>query len=160
MKTCRCCQTAKPADQYSLDRRSTDGLAWRCKTCAAEHHRAWYASNRSRVIAKVNQWQQANPERAAARKKAYAQRHPDRIKASATAYARSEKARQRQRENPNRRAYTTQRNRESIANLTDPYIRRLLSQNTQLSTTEIPQPLVEAHRELLKLKRAIHAQRQ
>ena len=50
-------------------------------------------------------------------------------------------------------------NRENMAHqrgkLTDAYVRRMLAQSIGLKATDIPQSLVEAQRELLKIKRHI-----
>ena len=39
--------------------------------------------------------------------------------------------------------------------LNDAYVRRMLAQSVGLKAADIPQPLVEAQRELLKIKRYI-----
>jgi len=49
----------------------------------------------------------------------------------------------------------TAKRREEIAGLADSYVKQLLAGGV-LSHSDIPQPLVEAQRELLKIKRYLH----
>lgn len=43
IKNCPCCNTVKPTEGFSPDRRNKDGLNYRCKACHAAHTRARYS---------------------------------------------------------------------------------------------------------------------
>ncbi len=122
--------------------------------------REWYDRNRERQIAAVGQWQRDNRERANAIKQAYVERHPERRRESATAYARKPEVLRRQRENPDRAAYNRKRGAESRSNLFDEYVRRVMAQHLSIKGSELPQALVDAHREVMKIKRYINEERQ
>ena len=74
------------------------------------YKKAWYKSNRERVVAKTKAWRERNPERVAATNKAYRERNPERAAATKKAYREC---------NPERVAATKkayrERNRERIA---------------------------------------------
>lgn len=160
MKPCPSCQQAKPVTAFSKDSRAKDGLAWRCKDCAHQHHRQWYEANRERVIARVTEWSQANPEAVAAKKRAYVERHPERKKASQRRYYTKPEVLARQRANPVRQAATRQRNRVTREQLSDGYVRRVMAQHLSIAGSDLPQPLVDAHREVMRIKRYLNEQRQ
>ena len=109
----------------------------------AENDRAYYIANKERIRARCAEyrkahlveerkanaaWQKANPERSREIKANWKKAHPDKVKA----------IEQRQREN-----------------LSDNYIRRKMAQHTTMRCRDIPQTLVDAHRELLRLKREL-----
>lgn len=121
--------------------------------------REWYAKNRERKLAAVAKWQQENRERANANKKAYAERHPDRIKASQRKYYTKPEVLARQRGAPDRLAYCRKRGEISRSNLNDEYVRRVMAQHLNIKGSELPQSLVNAHREVMRIKRYINEQR-
>jgi ABC-type nitrate/sulfonate/bicarbonate transport system substrate-binding protein len=131
MKTCRTCQQQKPADAYR-DRRND------CRDCEREKHRAWYASQPAPPSQK--------PEYKAYYREWYAE-NAERVKANAVQWAK---------DNPDKRRKICRVNMErQRSKLTDAYVRRMLAQGMGLLAADIPQPLVEAQRELLKIKRYI-----
>lgn len=131
MKTCRTCNQSKPLDSY----RGTRSM---CLACEAARRRAWYADQpvKPHQTAEGKQyfqnWYAANAEH---------------VKASAVQWAK---------DNPDKRGDIC---RENMARqrqkLNDAYVRRMLAQSIGLKSAEIPQPLVEVQRELLKIKRYI-----
>ena len=105
--------------------------------------KAYYLANKERINlrnaqyrmahleqerAKNTAWQKANSEKSRAIKQKWKTAHPDKVKAD----------QQRQRDN-----------------LSNNYLRRKISQHTTMKSGDIPQALVDAHRELLRLKRAL-----
>lgn len=48
-RLCRTCGERKDEFQFGRDKRSPDGLAWRCKECANKAHRHWTELNRDHV---------------------------------------------------------------------------------------------------------------
>lgn len=113
------------------------------KAMRAAYDAARYLKNRERVRAmqaayrlanldaekeRHRAWTAANPERNRARKVSYKKRHPDRI--------RGQEAKER-------------------AAITDGYMRRLICKAYRVKCADVPAPLVEVSRELLKLKREL-----
>ena len=131
MKTCRICAVAKPADSY----RGTRSM---CLACEAARKREWYATQdvkpyqREEMNAYYRDWYAANAESVKARAAEWTKAHP--IERAAVC-----------REN-------MRRNRNQLG---DRYVRRMLAQAIGVRSADIPQPLVEAQRELLKIKRYI-----
>jgi hypothetical protein len=131
MKTCRICNESKPLDAY----RGTRSM---CRECEHARKRQWYASQAIKphlhedVKAYYRQWYAANAES---------------VKARAVEWAKS---------NPDKRSDTCRENMaRQRGKLSDAYVRRMLAQSIGLKAADIPQPLVKAQRELLKIKRYI-----
>lgn len=123
-----------------------------------EDAKKWYAANRDRLIAKARAAELANPEKAAQKKREYLDRHPDRRKATNSRYMKKPEVLARQRElraNPDRREKAKQLRDHYRDTLHDCFVRRCLAQHLKIKGREIPQPLVEAHRELMRLKREL-----
>lgn len=131
MKTCRTCNQPKPPDSYR-------GTRTMCLACEHARRRQWYAAQTIKPYRKEDmkayyrQWYAANAEAVKARSVDWTKANPD-------------KRRDVCRENMAR-----QRNK-----LNDAYVSRMLAQSIGLKSAEIPQSLVEAQRELLKIKRYI-----
>lgn len=131
MKTCRTCAVAKPADAY----RGTRSM---CRECEHARHREWYAAQpvkpyqREDMKAYYRDWYAANAESVKARAVEWTKAHP----AERAAVCRENMRRDRDR-------------------LGDRYVRRMLAQEIGVRSADIPQLLVEAQRELLKIKRYI-----
>jgi len=130
-KTCRTCQQAKPLDAYR-------GTRSKCLACEHASKRAWYAAQAIKPHqtpegkAYFRDWYAANAESVKARAVEWAKANPDKRRE----VCRENMARQR-------------------GKLNDAYVRRMLAQSIGLQSASIPQPLVEAQRELLKIKRYI-----
>jgi hypothetical protein len=139
--------------------RLTAGLAVDARD-RREYQRQYYQKNRERLIAKARAWELAHQEEAAQKKREYLQRHPEKRKETSRKYAakpevkaakvakRKESAELRAREKALRKHY-----RDTLA---DCFVRRVLAQRTGMKGSEIPQTLVDVHRELMRLKRAIN----
>lgn len=131
MKTCRTCNQSKPLNAY----RGTRSM---CLACENARRREWYAAQtvkpyqREDMKAYYREWYAA---------------HYDEVKARAVEWA---KANPDKRRNVCRENMARQRNK-----LNDAYVRRMLAQSIGLKAKAIPQSLVEAQRELLKIKRYI-----
>lgn len=131
MKTCRTCNQTKPADAYRGTRSS-------CRECEKARRREWYAAQdvkpyqRPEMKAYYRQWYAANAESVKARAVEWTKANPGKRRD----VCRENTARQR-------------------AKLSDAYVRRMLAQEMGLRCKDVPQPLVEAQRELLKIKRCI-----
>jgi len=131
MKTCRTCNQAKPPAAY----RGTRSM---CLACEHARKRAWYAAQSVKPHQTTEgkqyfqDWYAANAEQIKARAVQWAKDNPDKRRKT----CRENMARQRQK-------------------LNNAYVRRALAQSIGLKSADMPQPLVEVQRELLKIKRYI-----
>ena len=109
----------------------------------AANDRAYYIANKERIRARSAEyrkshlaeerkanaaWRNANRERSNEIKANWKKAHPDKVNA---------------------------REKMLRDNLSDDYIRRKMAQHTTMKSRDIPQTLVDAHRELLRLKREL-----
>ena len=160
MKVCCRCKQAKCLDGFGVDRKAKDGHSYRCKQCTKESNKHWYQANREKVIATARAWDAANPEKVAERKLAYAARYPERVKEANRKYGLKPDVVAKQKADPRRKAYQKQRREACITELKDEYVRRVLAQRLSITGSALPQALVDAHREVMKIKRYINEQRQ
>lgn len=124
-----------------------------------DDYKKWYMANRERLIAKARAAELANPEKAAQKKREYLERHPDKRKETNRRYMGKPEALAKQRElraKPEQRAKAKRLREHYRDTLHDCFVRRCLAQHLKIKGSEIPQTLVDAHRELMKLKRAIN----
>ena len=121
--------------------------------------REWYAKNRERQIAAVGAWQRDNRERANANKRAYVERDPERRREQANRHAAKPEVRAKAAARPARKEWQRARNARDAAELKDGFVRRVMAQRTTMKGSEIPQALVDAYRELMKLKRLLNEKR-
>lgn len=123
------------------------------------YFKAWYAANRERMIAKARAADLADPEKAKRRKKAYVERHPEKRKETNDRYMRKPETKERQRElrsTPDQRLKAKQLREHYRDTLHDCFVRRVMAQRLGIKGSELPQNLVDAHRELMRIKRAIN----
>ena len=118
--------------------------------------REWYAKNRERQLAASKKWQENNPDRANANKRAYVQRNPERRKESANRYSAKPEVLAKIRESEKRRVYNRKRNAYHATELTDMFVRRCMAQHLNIRGSELPQSLVDAHREVMRIKRLLN----
>jgi hypothetical protein len=160
MKTCSTCKELKPLFEFSKDKKAKDGLCYRCKSCSSLMMKDWYAANRDRLIAKARAFELANPEIANQKKREYAERHRERTRKAKRKYAAKPEVLERLRKDPKRVAYQKQRRNNDRKNLADSYVRRIMAQHLSITGSQLPQALVDAHREVMKIKRYLSEQRQ
>lgn len=123
-----------------------------------DDYKKWYAANRERLIAKARAADLANPEKAAQRKREYLERHPDKRKETNRRYMKKPEVITKQRElrtTPESRMKAKQLREHYRDTLHDVYVRRVMAQHLGIKGSEIPQTLVDAQRELMKLKREL-----
>lgn len=121
--------------------------------------REYYAKNRERQIAAVAVWQRDNRERANSNKRAWVERNPDRRKEQANRHAAKPEVRAKAAARPARKEWQRARNARDAAELKDGFVRRVMAQHTTMKGSEMPQALVDAYRELMKLKRLLNEKR-
>lgn len=132
--TCSACGQTKSAEEYrptpAGNRRA------KCKDCERAERRERYAEMKEKpykrpdMKAYYRAWYAKNRDRLIAKAAAYNQAHTEM-----------------------RRDLCRENMRRDRARLGDRYVRRMLAQAMGLRSRDIPQPLVEAQRELLNIKR-------
>ena len=60
---------------------------------------------------------------------------------------------------PTRKEWQKTRNKRDAETLSDGFVRRIMAQRTSMKGSDLPQGLVDAYRELMRLKRAINEKR-
>ena len=157
-KQCCGCKKHKPHTEFSKDKKSKDGYCYRCKPCSKLQNAEWYKANRERLIAKARARELADPEKAKQKKREYRERHRERVKEANRRYAAKPEVKEKMRGDPRRLAYLRKRGEVSRQTLDDEYVRRVMAQKLNITGAQIPQSLVEAQRELMRIKRFINEQ--
>ena len=142
-KACSKCKKVKDVTLFGRDSHYKNGYSARCKECLYAKGKAareanptyrhdYYMDTKKKSNAQSREWYQKNKERRLAKAKEWTQ-------------ANREVARE------------LSRKHESVSRkeLNDSYIRKTLSQYSTLGRADIPQYLVEAKREYIKLTRSI-----
>lgn len=62
-KSCTKCGEEKPRSDFSSSKKSQDGLAYWCRTCSSEYHRAWVLANIEKKREANKKWREENPEK-------------------------------------------------------------------------------------------------
>jgi len=75
VKRCTHCGELKPESEFYAEKTGKDGLRADCKACFAIRRKSWYAKNRLKVIANVQQWRRDNPESYRDYQRSYRQAH-------------------------------------------------------------------------------------
>ena len=122
------------------------------------YFRQWYAKNRERIIAKARAWELAHPEETREKKRKWQDKNRAGQKENRLRYAKSEKGRacySRYRKTESYKSAAKQKRDHYRDTLHDCYVRRIMAQHLGIKGREIPQVLVDAHRELMKLKREL-----
>ena len=109
----------------------------------AANGRAYYIANRERIAVRSASYRQENIEQERLRTEHYAKTHPETVRAIKAEW---------KKRHPDKVAEIEKRQRD---NLSDGYVRKKICQVYAVEPKDIPQALVDAHRELLKLKREL-----
>lgn len=126
---CCLCHEHKPAEQMRKDK----GRYYVCKDCHNTRRRAQYAADPAKVQKQNAGWALRNRE-----------------------HLRTYQRQYRANGGTNRR---TQKRKEEIAELADSYVRQIIVGRSNLSHSDIPQSMVEAHRLVLMIKRTANEKR-
>lgn len=164
MKTCTKCHNTKPLTEFHSNRKTLDGLQPWCKSCRSAHAKAKYdpdkqrayradnadairarkqaylAANRQKEADRIARWAKANPDKARAIKRRHADKHGDRdIKRLQQFIA----------EHPDRKNMGRKE-------LRDEYVAYVMTRRSKLlEPTDIPQGLIDAKREQLRILREL-----
>jgi len=129
MKTCMHCKKTKPLELFRKALRMRDGRENGCKDCHNERRRAAYRADPRATLDRNGRWARENSDKVNIYRKSWSRK----------GYVH----------------YRSAKRRQEIANLSDSYVRQILVGDSTLTHADIPQSLVDAHREVLRLKRAL-----
>lgn len=164
MKTCTKCHSTKPLTEFHSNRKTRDGLNFWCKSCRSAHAKAthdpdkqrayqaenaaairarkqaYLAADKQKESARIARWAKANPDKAQAIKRRHADKHGDRdIK----------RLQQFISDHPDCKNI---RRKE----LRDAYVAHVMTRRSKLlKPTDIPQGLIDAKREQLRILREL-----
>lgn len=147
-----------PAFHLRAARRGAAGVGDFEMSDRSAYFRQWYAKNRERVIAKARAWELAHPEETREKKRKWQDKNRAGQKENRLRYAKSEKGKacySRYRKTESYKSAAKQKRDHYRDTLHDCYVRRIMAQHLGIKGSEIPQVLVDAHRELMKLKREL-----
>jgi len=77
MKTCTKCKTVKQLEEFHNTKKSKDGKAWHCKSCAQAKNRQWREANIERARALSREWNRKNKERQRENNREWRERNRD-----------------------------------------------------------------------------------
>jgi len=124
---------------------------FKCRHCMKEAHRKHYELNKAKLKIKYAQYRKENPEKIKEIRKKYWKK----IK-NETREARRERWRKWRMANPEKHAKRNRKYKKQITkDLTDVYVRQVISTDSFLKAEDIPQSLIEAKRAVMMLKRGI-----
>ena len=141
MKTCPQCRQSLDELLFSKNSHKPDGLQSWCKACKSSHHKKTYnpckeheawLKKRTKTLQRMAEQYALNPT--AGREKAKAWRNENQEKDFAT-----------------KRRYRV----SQCKNMTDEYVKKLLTQGTTLTAAEIPNELINVKREQLRILREL-----
>src|SRR3972149_3736670 len=118
-------------------------MPYKDKAVKVANGKAYYAANKERINARNSAYRAAHLVEERQRHLAWCKKNRARSNALKAKYKTS---------NPDKLAAQAKKERDT---LTDGYVRKKIAQVYAIPTAQIPEPLVGAHRELLKLKREI-----
>lgn len=156
-KTCPLCGWDLPLSEFENDRYK------RCRVCRAknaaivrdrydrEGRRRHYLANREEKLALNRQWRIEHPERVRLLSKKWRKEHPE--------YRREVKRRYYGAHPEKKREAVKRSHRRTRANLSDGYVRSVLTEGSALRAADIPNELVELKRCQLKIHRLLRGQR-
>lgn len=124
---------------------------YKCRVCHQQIKKEYYKRNKEYVLAKCQEYKNKNPEKIREIKNA------SKRKMFAIDAEKYRKKRDKyDKNNPEKKRARQKRfQRNAIENLTDSYVKQQIVRNTDLKHKDIPQPVVEMSRDIMKLKRFI-----
>ena len=169
MKTCKKCGETKALELFCSEPRNLDGKAYKCLECRRKARREFVKANPEIAKKQQRQWAENCKEWRKEYDKKRAVTHKEKILAGkrrweqANREYRDEQHRKWLKENPDK-VKQHNKNRAVVgkierATLTDKYIKHTLNYQSKVRLKEFPRELIEAKRELIKLRRMIYENR-
>lgn len=154
MKTCKDCEQTLPAEAFVPNPKGRGGLQPYCRKCQAARSRAWAAANREANLARKRAYYEENKQALLTQQKAYYEANKQRILEAQRKTPQENRAHVKAwvQANPDKRREMLRSQRERLL---DSYVRRRLVDGTTLKPAEIPQGLIDAKREQLRILREL-----
>jgi 5-methylcytosine-specific restriction endonuclease McrA len=84
-KRCTKCKEVKALEEFSRDRKRTDGRQYQCKSCNKEYAAGRYRTNKEEIDRRNREWGRTNPAKLLSSRRAYETANRDRLNAAARA---------------------------------------------------------------------------
>jgi hypothetical protein len=157
-KVCTKCGQEKPRSLFYSHPMGADGLRSRCKSCCRAECKKWddahpekrreyslsyHHQNPEKCKKKMRDRYWQDPQKARERVKEWAIQNPEIVRAARAKY------------NAENGEKISERRKKAVAELSDAYVKHVLTLRSDLTPSDIPQDLVELKRIHLKLKRTL-----
>lgn len=82
MKQCTKCKETKPLTEFNKNKKTKDGLQFRCKLCRNEYYRKYNLENKQKIKQIQQKWREENKEWVKSNNKKYYKENKEKIKES------------------------------------------------------------------------------
>lgn len=147
MKICCTCKTEKQLSSFGKNAGEADGLQKRCKECRIIESRERRHKHREKLNSYDRDYREKNRPRIKLILSKYYTKHRHILAARATNWRKENADRYNELARIRSRRHTTE--------LSDSHIKYLLTQRTRITTSEIPQALIESKRLQISIKRLL-----
>ncbi len=123
----------------------------------------YYKANKEKLLEQNKKYREENKEKESKRAKKYREANKEIILEKEKKYREENKEKERKRAkkyNKANKEKLSERRKRDAENLTDYYVVRFIIENSNLTPKDIPQELIEAKRELIKINRFIKKENQ
>lgn len=142
-KILKSCKKHGDLEKKDLIKKSIDKKGvqkWRCKHCMSDLHKENYKKNKEKVLKKCKLYREENKELVLQWKRDYSKKHKERDRSK-------------------KQSRDKKRRINMVKNLTDEYMKHLISKRSAIKFNDIPQSLIALKRSLLIVKGKIKEQR-
>jgi len=146
-KKCSKCKEEKSLDCFGLNKNGRYGVGNRCKDCNLIYFKEYYLKNKEYFNKRSREYYLKNKENLRKKSREYNSKNKEKINKYFKEY--------RSKNKENCKKIVKKYKKKQREQLEDGYIVQLITQNTGLTTADIPSELIEAKRLEIKIKRII-----
>ena len=155
-KQCSKCREFKHLCMFHIDKSKKLGVFSSCKLCRKSLSQEYWKSNKEKIYKRNRRWVSKNKDWVYDYKKDYVEKNKDLVRKWARDYVKRNKNDVYKRHGiyrENNRDMINKKRRLSVENLADYYIKQRICKGGSLSHKDIPQVLVDAKRQYMKINR-------
>jgi len=138
-------------------------MSYACPIRRKERRKKYYKSNKEKLLEQNKKYREENKEKESKRAKKYREANKEIILEKEKKYREENKEKESKRAKKyykSNKEKLSERRKRDAENLTDYYVVRFIIENSNLTPKDIPQELIEAKRELIKINRFIKEENQ
>ena len=138
-------------------------MPYACPIRRKERRKKYYKSNKEKLLEQNKKYREENKEKESKRAKKYREANKEIILEKEKKYREENREKERKRAkkyNQANKEKLSERRKRDAENLTDYYVVRFIIEKSNLTPKDIPQELIEAKRELIKINRFIKKENQ